>query len=163
MVVLDAPNRKNAIIRRVSALLSAVKTVELFVAVLAPFCTFSAAAIAMKKAIAANISKANRHCLSVANATGPESATPAPVPALMIVLVAPCQSGCMAVTTATAIGGKASPVLDPASITAFASQKEDGAVAIPGMPTAATCAATMAMERAPNRSVKSADRTMAIQ
>ncbi|MNS47674.1 hypothetical protein D3C72_802130 [compost metagenome] len=81
----------------------------------------------------------------------------------MTVLVAFCRSGLTAAVTAAAKGGEASPVLDPASITAPASQGAEGAAAMPAMPAAAIRAATMATARGPTRSVRKADSAIAMQ
>ena len=151
--VLDAPASSDATIRRAKLPVSRGRLLDCLLVAVTPD-MLNAAITAMASAITANIAKPSRHWPPSARAIGPEIATPALVPELTIVLVRSWRSGCTAVAIAAAMGGEASPVLEPASITAPANHNADGAVAIPTMATDATRAAMMATARAPILSVR---------
>ena len=102
-------------------------------------------------ATAANASHAARQRSSASKATGPEIATPRPVPALTMVWI---RSRCRG-TTLSAIawpsGGDATPVPTPAMVTPAASTTALGATAMSAVPAVAKEPAATATARAPKR------------
>jgi hypothetical protein len=85
------------------------------------------------------------------------------VPELIRAFVLSCNSTRMDVTTASPMGGEASPLLLPATSTPSAKTHAVGAPATAAMPTTATAPAVTAMRRGPVREVNTSATRIAKQ
>jgi hypothetical protein len=110
-----------------------------------------------------NAAQAQRQLPVKSSATGPDTSTPSPVPALTTVCSRGSRLGAADRATACAIGGEASPVLDPARTTPQASANVPGAAAMTAVPAVAHAPAAIVTGRAPHREVASVATTMATQ
>jgi len=111
----------------------------------------------------AKVPQAMRHCSKTMSAAGPDNATPMLVPELIKAFALSCKPSLMEATTASAIGGEASPLLLPATSIPTASTHAAGAQATTAMPTTAAAPAATAIKRGPVREVNTRATTIARQ
>jgi hypothetical protein len=114
-------------------------------------------------AIAQKAAHARRQLPDSTSAIGPDTATPTPVPALTTVWTRSARSAGTHRATASASGGEARPVLDPATTTPTARTGTFGATAITPVPSTAARPAAVATARGPQRTVASVAATTATQ